>query len=214
FFDCRFASHILVSRSALATKARECFFVPSKRLVTAPLLMPSEVDSDGLNRKRITYLGRVDEKRYFREFLSYSNVFRGLGFEPTVLTGTPSRLSSYNIPTECEVIAERHFPEELKKQVIGETAVLWNPKRAEIAQSGVTADSVRFGVPILLTDYDPSYELLVGEGIAIDFDESESLGFRNLLGIDQSDVVTKSSQLFSREHGAEAFRSHYQPVFN
>ncbi len=207
------ASKVMVSREPLVERAASVYHVSPRKLVLAPLLMPAPTPSSAGEKTRITYLGRIDERRYFQDFLHMAPALKRRGFQPTILTGDVGTLKKYanTLPAEIDLQAEANFSEDLKARILGETLVLWNPKRGEISQSGVTADAVRYGLPILLTDKDPAYSDLLANGIALDFDTARDTDFACLDNIDTAHVAQKAAALFSRIHGADAFRTFYLP---
>lgn len=210
--EMRAASRVLVSRPALMDQAVAVYGVSRDKIALAPLLMPEVAPTDR-DKTRITYLGRIDERRFFREFLEMAPTLAARGYVPTVLTGDIATFEGYrdDLPSELEVLAERNFSEELKTRILSETLCLWNPKRGEIAQSGVTADAVRYGIAIMLTDKDPSFEVLREAGIAVEFHTAQEGGFAILDEIDPVVVSTAAAALFSDQHGAAAFMRCYQP---
>lgn len=214
--EMRTASRVLVSRQLLLDQAATIYGVSPDKLCLAPLLMPSPQAPSGGTRQRITYLGRIDERRFFREFLQKAADLKALGFQPTVLTGDMDNVRRFSgeMSSDVDLFAEPNFSEELKARILGETHVLWNPKRGEIAQSGVTADAVRYGLPILLTDKDPSYGDLLEHGIAIDFPAALEENFATLPQVDPAAVAAAAAGVFSRKHGLAAFQQSYLPVLN
>ena len=216
FLDCLFSSQVLVSRRELVEQAQSALLVPSRKLSLAPLLMP-EVNRHQIDKPfRITYLGRPDERRYLTLFIESAQLLNELGFRPTILTGNPRDLRKLqpNLPSVVEVFDLPNFPEELKIKVLNESVCLWNPKRGDIAQSGVTADAIRFGLPVLLTDKDPAYLTLLERGVAIDFLESKRRRFQNLINLNLIAINDSAEMIFSEEHGQAAFTSHYLPLFS
>jgi hypothetical protein len=212
WIEMRCASTVMVSRQPLLDQAAKVYGISVEKIVLAPLLMPKESDLSGGTRTRITYLGRIDERRFFREFLQNAPALHQRGFLPTLLTGDVENVRKYraSLPAELEVFAEQNFSEALKSQILGDTLVLWNPKRGEeIAQSGVTADAVRNGVAVLLTDKDPTYAELLKYGIAIDFDKAMAGDLACLDTIAAGDITRAAAQLFDRSHGALAFEASY-----
>lgn len=207
------ASRVLVSRDFLLVEAAHIYNVSREKISIAPLLL-SEVHVERRQpRKRLTYLGRIDTRRYFEEFLEASETLATRGYLPTILTGDVTNLQGFSdkIPTCIDVISEKNFSEELKNRILSETICLWNPKRGEIAQSGVTADAVRYGVSILLTDKDPAYETLVFSGVALDFISSIGASFANIDDISPQSVIDSAAQIFSAAHGEDAFVKYYAP---
>lgn len=75
----------------------------------------------------------------------------------------------------------------------------------------MTADAVRYGIAIMLTDKDPSFEVLREAGIAVEFHTAQEGGFAILDEIDPVVVSTAAAALFSDQHGAAAFMRCYQP---
>jgi hypothetical protein len=213
--DCLASDHVLVSRPILVKQAQSALLVSARKLSLAPLLMPKVSGAAADKPFRVTYLGRPDERRYLQQFIDSSQLITDLGFRPTILTGNPADLkkSFPEIPSTVEVFDKPNFSEELKAQVLAETLCLWNPKRGEIAQSGVTADAVRFGLAILLTDKDPAYTGLIEQGIAVDFYRSQGDGFKNIAAIDPLMVSDAAKKVFSEQHGGSAFVSSYLPLF-
>jgi len=108
------------------------------------------------------------------------------------------------------VIAETNFSEEIKANVLNQTAVVWNPKTYTIAQSGVTVDALRYGCQIVLTEGDPECHGLHSEGIAIHLDDDATI---DLDALDDS-TRTTATELFAARHGENAFTSHYLPLFD
>lgn len=201
------ASRVLVSRETLLEDAIRIYKVSPEKMSLAPLLMQKPSASDVSSRKRVTYLGRIDDRRFIEEFLKSALLLENRGFLPTLLTGDVTRLETLRskIPEAVEVIAQRNFSESLKKDILCETLCLWNPKRGEIAQSGVTADAIRYGVSILLTESDPQFNELLEIGIAHDFFEQMSTEFKFLDYIDQEKASDAAAAIFSDIHGERAF---------
>jgi hypothetical protein len=213
WFEMRVASCILVSRPELIDQAVKVFGASRKKFALGPLLMTEVSLPPSDARNRITYLGRIDEHRFFSEFLEQVPALAARGFRPTVLTGDTGTFERYraSLPPELEIFAERNFPEELKTRVVSETLCLWNPKRGAISQSAVTVDALRYGVAVLLTESDPFYDKLRAAGIALDFHAAMAGNFAVLDEIDLGAIAGTATKLFSEEHGLEAFRSYYLP---
>lgn len=211
--EMRVAQRMLVSRSEMIEQAVDFFGASPGKFTLAPLVLPEVRLSGQTTRNRVTYLGRIDEHRYFSEFLEQVPVMAARGLIPTILTGDVTTFERYKsaLPKELEVFAERNFSEELKKRVVSETLCLWNPKRGAISQSGVTADAVRHGVAILLTDKDPAFDTLSEAGIALDFPSAMDSEFATLDDIDPAAVQTAAVAQFSEQHGLQAFKRHYLP---
>ncbi|MEL6465520.1 MAG: hypothetical protein AAFQ58_11185 [Pseudomonadota bacterium] len=215
WIEMRCASRVLVSRKALLDQAAGVYRVARDKISLAPLLMPRITKPHNARSKpRITYLGRIDERRFFQEFLQVSSDLQQRGFRPTVLTGDPNgfRRLAPETPPSIELFAEPNFSEALKSQILSETIALWNPKRGSIAQSGVTADAVRYGVAVLLTDKDPAYGTLLEKGIALDFEKAANTAFECLGSINEAEVSAEAASLFSIEHGRAAFEEAYFPL--
>lgn len=212
-FEMRVASVTLVSRPELIDQAMSVFGVPRHKFALGPLLMTAVTLPAAGPRDRITYLGRIDEHRFFTEFLEEVPALAARGFRPTVLTGDTATFDRYRekLPEGLEVFAERNFPEELKTRVVSETLCLWNPKRGAISQSAVTVDALRYGVAVLLTETDPFYHKLRDAGIAIDFHSARAGDFAVLEEIDLDVMQATAVRLFSEEHGLAAFERHYLP---
>lgn len=210
--DCISAHRVLVSRAELAHVAAQNYPSISNKIVIGPLLMPGARTTARRHQYRVTYLGRPDERRYLSAFIAASRRMTDLGLRPTILTGDPARLMNLvpAIPNEIDVFAEKNFRESLKSRLLNETLCLWNPKRGEIAQSGVTADAVRFGVAVILTSQDPAYTMLRAAGIALDFKEQAEQDFKDVPGIDSRLVEKAAESIFSETHGELAFRKYYQ----
>lgn len=207
------ANRVMVSRSELREQAVRVYRVSQDKITLAPLLMPEVTLPASASKARVTYLGRIDERRYFQTFLNISPELAARGFVPTVLTGDTAALNKYraDLPPETEVFAERNFSEDLKTRILSETRCLWNPKRGEIAQSGVTADAIRYGVAILLTDKDPAFETLMSAGVALDYHKEVPENFSGLEAIEPASVSAQAAALFSENHGMEAFLRSYLP---
>lgn len=216
FLDCLFSNKVLVSRPLLAKQAQSALLVRARKLSLAPLLMPKITSDYSVKPFRITYLGRPDERRYLRMFIDSAKLISDLGFRPTILTGNARELKKLltYIPPSVDVFNKPNFSEELKAKVLRETLCLWNPKRGDIAQSGVTADAVRFGLAILLTKKDPAYFNLLERGVAIDFYRSQKCDFKNLKNINFLKINDAARMIFSEEHGELAFLSCYLPLFS
>ena len=212
WLEVRCATRVLVSRQALLEQAADVYAVPPSKVSVAPLLMPEIAPPDAPTAKaRVTYLGRIDARRYFQEFLAAAPALKARGYIPTILTGDVDGVKKHapQVPDDIELFAEPNFSEALKARVLGETLALWNPKRGNIAQSGVTADAVRYGVAVLLTDKDPSYETLRAGGIALDFPTAADCAFQCLDDVDAASVTARAAQVFSAEHGRDAFEKTY-----
>ena len=212
--ECRLAQRIMVSRPDLTEDAAR-IFADRRRIVVAPLLMAAPDRTPLQKRDRILYLGRPDARRCLAEFAALAPSLTARGYRPTILTGDPAgldRLLPRAGPGDViEIIARRDFSEALKARILSETLCLWNPKRGPIAQSGVTADALRHGVAILLTDRDPAHGALVAAGIALDWDAEAARGFSGLDRIDPEAVAATARRLFDDWHGAGAFRLAWLP---
>lgn len=212
--DTFWASHVLVSGVHAEEKARDAFSVKSEKIRMAPLLLSPPDNAAQRNHqssRRITYLGRIDQRRYLKEFIALADHLQKEGFVPTILTGQPKALRRMVplMPDSIEVFAIERFSEERKAQILDETAILWNPKSVPIAQSGVTAEAVKFGCSIVLTPFDPQYSVLRDKGLVIDIDDVEK---KSGLKRRDEEVKAAASELFDEMHGAGAFASCYQPV--
>lgn len=217
WIEVKCAGTIMVSRQALLDQAAQVYGVSPRKIALAPLLMPRTLPRADLPPKtRVTYMGRIDERRFFTEFLDAAPKLRQHGFRPTLLTGDTEALAKRSDMAggDLDIIAEASFSEELKSRILSETLVLWNPKRGSIAQSGVTADAVRYGVSILLTDKDPSYRMLRDYGIALDFHATAEDDFQALTTLDPNHVTTAAASVFSETHGPGAFRKAYLPLLS
>lgn len=209
--DVALASKVVVSRPELAARTQRVYRVDERRLHIAPLLLPPPARR-AEHRNRVTYLGRIDDRRGFGEFLSDAPVIAGLGLVPTILTGDESQLRTRPVPPVVDVHAESGFSEEKKAEVLSQTTVLWNPRRFSISQSGVTADALRYGCRILLTPHDPMYDELVAANVAIDFDEAQRTSYDECAKPADSLIEERAADLFSELHGEAAFRTHYMPL--
>lgn len=215
WLEVRCASTVMVSRQALLEQAATVYGVSERKIVLAPLLMPLQQHaSQTARRVRITYLGRIDERRYFRQFLEAAPTLAQRGYRPTLLTGDVKNVDKYaeDLPAEVDLHAEANFSEDLKFRILDETLALWNPKRGKIAQSGVTADAVRYGLSILLTDKDPSYQELLDQGIAINYHDGKRDNLLCLDAIDSDAVAASAANVFSKTHGRDAFVQSYLPA--
>jgi hypothetical protein len=209
--DAALASRVVVSRPELATRTQEIYAVDQRRLHVAPLLLPP-VPRRAAHRHRVTYLGRIDDRRGFGEFLTDARLVAGLGLLPTILTGDEAQLRTRSVPEVVDVHAELAFSEAKKAELLSQTSVLWNPRRFSISQSGVTADALRYGCRILLTPQDPMYAELVAANIAIDFVEARRTGYEECARPADASIEEKAAGLFSERHGEAAFRTHYVPL--
>lgn len=212
--EMRCATTIMVSRQALLDQAAAVYGVSKRKIALAPLLMPKTPQIAASSDKiRITYLGRIDKRRFFQEFLEAAPALKDRGYRPTILTGDTESIRKHarDMPDAVDLFAETNFSEDLKARVLGETCALWNPKRGSIAQSGVTADAVRYGLTVLLTDKDPQYGHLVDKGIALDFYAAVKNNLKCLDRIDTDRVASAAEAVFSEKHGKEAFETSYLP---
>lgn len=211
--DAHCASVILVSTDKMANQAAEVFKVSKKRMAFAPLLMPPSAGDYKDGGNRLTYLGRPDKMRYLQEFVDQADRWTAFGFRPTVLTGEPSKLYravGKDLPASLDVHAVRMFSEDMKAQILSETVALWNPKSGEITQSGVTADAVRYGIPIILTEFDPDFAMLKEKGLAVHMDDfSKQSLLAELIAVRKN--PTEFEKLFSGRHGRDAFERSYLP---
>tara|TARA_A100000164_G_scaffold306233_1_gene282649 strand:+ start:7107 stop:8105 length:999 start_codon:yes stop_codon:yes gene_type:complete len=214
--DSSMSNFVLISREGLINKTTKNHYVRKKKIKIAPLLMPEESFSTKKRKFRITYLGRPDDRRFIKDFIEHYDTFRSLKIKQTILTGNPHELNKLlpKIPSGVSVYAEKNFSEDLKSRILSETICLWNPKRGKISQSGVTADAIRFGISILLTEKDPAYKELIDRGIAIDYKKSKNENFTNLTVIDFDKVEHASKLYFSSNHGQISFNVKYSPIFN
>lgn len=213
-YDCFWSSVVFVSSADLTKKCSHYFFGSRGKIAVAPLLMSPAPSVRG-DRFRITYLGRPDERRYLREFVENAERFQNVGLTPTILANNDSAfqmiikgIDDKNMNV-LDIVSTKPFDESVKSAILSETKVLWNPKRVEIAQSGVTADAVRFGIPVILTRFDPEYENLINANLAIDFSEF-MVSPRELCGFDSANMLA----MFSESHGEKAFDRYYAEIFN
>ncbi|WP_289034213.1 hypothetical protein [uncultured Roseibium sp.] len=215
FLDAKLSSVILISREQLRQNVVDLCRVKPDRIALAPLLLPEVSLSAVGNRNRITYLGRADRRRMLEEFVSLAGLFRVNGLQPTILTGDPKGLEAI-VGTRTDAVdvhAVKGFSEGLKKQILEESCLIWNPKSTEIAQSGVTVDALRFGVTSVLNRYDPDYEALLSEGAAIDYDQFVDAlkgGYFDAAAL--HDVNAAALGYFDRSHGQQAFEASYRHV--
>lgn len=209
--DAVLASRVVVSRTELATRTRAIYGIDKQRLHVAPLLLPPSPGRTE-HRHRVTYLGRIDDRRGFGEFLRDAPLVAGLGLLPTILTGDKDQLRSRSVPAVVDVHAEPAFSEAKKAEILSQTSVLWNPRRFSISQSGVTADALRYGCRILLTPQDPMYEELIAANIAVDFAEAQRTGYEQCTTPADASIEERAASLFSELHGEAAFRTHYVPL--
>lgn len=209
--ECRLAGRIMVSRAALLEQAQGRF-APAERLCIAPLLMPAVPPGHAM-RDRILYLGRPDARRCLADFAAAAPGLLARGYRPTILTGDPAGLARLlpRLSPAIAVIAEPDFTEATKARILAETLCIWNPKRGPIAQSGVTADAVRHGVAVLLTDRDPAFAPLLAAGIALDWDSESQRGFAGLDTLSPARVAAAAAALFDDLHGSVAFARDWQP---
>lgn len=209
--DVMFSNYIIVSREQLKDSVVEIYGARRDRVCLAPLIMTGE-DLRAQERPRITYIGRIDERRYFSEFLRNASRMRDLGLVPTVITGDIDRLKSYNIPDEIDLLAVPRFSESLKAKILSETRAIWNPKSIPISQSGVTVEALRYGCYVILTNNDPAYDGLISAGIGISYDEAAAGRFEILESLDTADIQDACATEFSSEHGVMAFDRYYAPI--
>jgi len=212
-FDVRLATTVLVSRQELADRATSVYGVDLDKIELAPLILPPPLPSapaSGTDRSRITYLGRIDERRYLQEFLAQAAGFAAQGLRPTILTSHVHALTELDIDPVVDVIATPNFTEEQKAAVLNETALVWNPKSYAIAQSGVTVDALRYGCQIVLTEGDPECRALSDAGIAVELDDSLVLDLSEVQHTAHVCGVAKG--LFEERFGSQAFTTHYLPL--
>lgn len=211
--DVKLSNAILVSRKELVEAASKVYGVPDGRFALAPLLVEEAfVERASVERKRVTYLGRLDERRLLSEFLSLSPRFRAMGLVPTLLTGDAKLVGKYVPCPDVEIIAQERFSEELKREILSETLVIWNPKSIPISQSGVTMDAVRYGTFVLLTPNDPQYHDLIGRGIALDYDQEKRVAFHRFQELVAADIGPACREVFAKAHGVDAFWASYASV--
>ena len=210
--DVVLATTVIVSRSELKERAVGIYGVDSNKVQLAPLLFPPAIGSPASERPRITYLGRIDDRRYLREFIALAPRLDERGLQPTILTSDRDALDALDIPDSVDVFAEKNFSEDTKADILNNTAVVWNPKNYSIAQSGVTVDALRYGCQIVLTEGDPECLGLEAEGIAIRFDGDEIV---DLIDANASTTArTSARQIFAERHGERAFTAHYLPLLD
>lgn len=212
--DTFWASDVLVSGEHAQKMAQAAFAINEKKIRIAPLLLPPPERTDDNDRtavRRVTYLGRIDQRRYLREFVALADRLCTAGFVPTVLTGQPKALRRMvsDIPDNIEVVAVERFSEARKAKILNETAILWNPKSVPIAQSGVTAEAVKFGCRVVLTPFDPQYHVLREQGMVIELDEVLRTEH---LSLDHQATETPIAELFNHMHGDGAFSSAYKAL--
>lgn len=213
-FDTIFANILLFSLDYL--KQHSYIIYPQLREKTHvdPLLMPP-IKAKLTKRFRITYLGRPDARRHFREFVEICKELNSVVLRPTILTNNESECKSIlrgialNAFPLLDFISTQPFSEELKSRILLETALLWNPKRVEIAQSGVTADGIRYSIPEILTHYDPQYTPMIENRLAIDYHAFMA----NPERYSHFDAGY-ATLLFSQHHGLVAFERYYRSLLN
>lgn len=210
-FDAALSSAVMVSRSPLKERASTVYGLSPDRIHIAHLLLPPPARMPS-RRHRVTLLGRIDHRRGFEQFLREAPRLAGLGLTPTILTGDRDPFDDIEVPAAVDVIAQPDFDEATKASVLNETIVVWNPRRYEISQSGVTADAIRYGCLVLLTPKDPSYSLLRERGIGLDFEAELSRAFSTCTAKAQGAIEDLSMELFDELHGLRAFQSQYLPV--
>lgn len=212
-FDIALSDTVLVTRSELKERAIGVYGLDAAKVAIAPLLMPPpESHAPLASRRRITYLGRLDGRRYLEDFIDLADDFRSAGLEPTILTSDEAAASRLRLPATIDLIAERDFSESRKAEVLATTAVVWNPKSYDIAQSGVTVDALRYGCRVVLTDGDPECRDLLDRGIAIEYDSASVVSDSASSDTDNVDRLARS--LFSHRHGRPAFDAYYLPVLD
>ena len=210
--DVLLATTVIVSRAELKERAIQIYGVPADSVQLAPLLFPPAIGTPDTERPRVTYLGRIDDRRYLREFIALAHRFDERGLQPTILTSDRDALDALDIPDSVDVFAEKNFSEDTKADVLNNTAVVWNPKNYAIAQSGVTVDALRYGCQIVLTEGDPECHGLEAEGIAIRFDGDDVV---DLIDSDSSNSArANAQQIFAERHGQKAFTAHYLPLLS
>ena len=213
--DCFWSNTILVSNETLRARTPALFCCAASKIKIAPLLLPTPTKSTK-KRNRITYLGRIDSRRYFDEFLESASVFKKNGFVPTILTGDVAKLQRYagNLSSLefIDIYAKKNFSEDLKTKLLLESSLIWNPKRCDIAQSGVTADALRFGTLIVLSKFDPDFEILQEKGIAVDYDAMDINSLRPLGPTEAAEGTTTANSLYEQRHGYVAFTKSYLPI--
>lgn len=208
--DVLLATTVIVSREELKARAVSIYGVPDTKVQLAPLLFPPAIGVPANTRPRVTYLGRIDDRRYLKEFIALAPRLDERGFQPTILTSDRSAVEALGIPDMIDVFAEKNFSEQTKADVLNDTAVVWNPKNYSIAQSGVTVDALRYGCRVVLTDGDPECDGLVAEGIAIRFDDDDVV---DLIDADSTGATSRAAQkIFAERHGETAFTTHYLPI--
>jgi hypothetical protein len=213
--DCFWSNTILVSNETLKTRTPGLFCCATSKVKIAPLLLPTPMKSTQ-KRNRITYLGRIDSRRYFDEFLENAPVFKKNGFVPTILTGDVAKLKRYAGKLSSlefiDIHAKKNFNEELKSKLLLESSLIWNPKRSDIAQSGVTADALRFGTLIVLSKFDPDFQVLRDKGIAVDYDAMDINALRPLGNTEAAEGTKTANSLYEQRHGYVAFLTSYLPI--
>ena len=210
--DVVLATTVIVSRSELKERAVGIYGVDSNKVQLAPLLFPPAIGSPDSERPRVTYLGRIDDRRYLHEFIALAPRLDERGLQPTILTSDRDALDALDIPDSVDVFAEKNFSEDTKADILNNTAVVWNPKNYSIAQSGVTVDALRYGCQIVLTEGDPECLGLEAEGIAIRFDGDDVV---DLIDASASTTArTSARQIFAERHGEKAFTAHYLPLLD
>lgn len=210
--DVLLATTVIVSRDELKRRAIEVYGVKADKVQLAPLLSPPPIGTPAAVRPRITYLGRIDDRRYLHEFIALAPRFDAEGLQPTILTSDRAAVDALDIPSAIDVFAEKNFSEDVKADVLNSTAIVWNPKNYAIAQSGVTVDALRYGCQIVLTNGDPECEGLEAEGIAIRFDGNDIV---DLISVERShNAIASAHNLFAQRHGGKAFNDHYLPLLD
>ena len=169
------------------------------KLTFAPLLFDSLINKQKIvDKDSIVYLGRRTALRSLELFesLSKDELFSNFNFEffPNVKTRT-----------------------EDKKELMEKAICTLNLYVVPHNQSGVTVDSLRFGVPVIVTNFDAFYDLILDRnaGIVIPIGNMSMRTVSDAINYIKNNFETMSKaafQLYENEFGYTAFRLCWLPI--
>jgi hypothetical protein len=213
--DCMLSDVTLVSAHDLVERTRRVTS-RARSIRVAPLLY-KPVQHQERRRVRLTYIGSISRNRAFEHFVRFARNLSDhvVGLIPTVLTSSTLDNTFASEHPSLDIHAGRPFSEQEKALILEESFAVWNVYTKSYSQSGVTGDSLRFGCPLLITEFEPlraalsncAYELV------LPIDERNLHGAIAHISARLAQMSQNARQLFPAVGGALAWRDHYAPLF-
>lgn len=206
--ECFLADVVVVSSERLVPRAVRTYNLRPSSVVVAPLLLPDPEEAGSrATRFRVTYLGRLDDRRMLPLFLDSAPAIARSGLRPTILSADTLHMRA---DPAVELLDGTAFSEHRKAEILTESAFVWNPRTHDISQSGVTADALRYGCALVLNEHDPEYDLLAAARLA--YRPTEFVEDALPRYVTTPADTAKAIDLFDELHGKEAFLRYYVPL--